>query len=239
MNQLIGPQRKRSPSVCPESCDELAGESPVRVVVKQPCSWWPTVGETRALKRHDKAALGGEQATGPQHEANPAASSFAPGFDRGHAGAEPGLGGRRPRKAPRSWNSADGPAGVWGVERLHSSSRNRRDPSRPGNTTWPSGCRPMVPGGGAAYKPTGEGVACRAEVGGGSSSDDGWDNTTWSERRASSQVCSVVEDRVAGLPFGLSTRLVCSENRHVELGSSVNAGGSAECRRSTAWGKAG
>ena len=76
--------------VCPESCDGLAGESPVGVVVKQPRSWWPAVGETRTLERHDKGALGVEQATGPQHEANPAASSYPfPALVGNHAGAEP------------------------------------------------------------------------------------------------------------------------------------------------------
>ena len=54
-------------SVCPESGDELAGESPASVVTKQRCSWWPAVGETRPSKRHNKVPLGGEQATGPQH----------------------------------------------------------------------------------------------------------------------------------------------------------------------------
>ena len=34
------------------------------------------------LKRHDKGALGVEQVTGPQHEANSAASLYPPGFGR-------------------------------------------------------------------------------------------------------------------------------------------------------------
>jgi hypothetical protein len=50
------------------SRDGLAGESPVRVMAKQPGSWWPAGGETRPSKRHDKAALGGEQATSPYDE---------------------------------------------------------------------------------------------------------------------------------------------------------------------------
>jgi hypothetical protein len=61
--------------VCPESCGGLAGESPVRVVAKQPCSWWPAEGETRLSKRHDKVALGGEQVIGP-YERNPVAASL-------------------------------------------------------------------------------------------------------------------------------------------------------------------
>lgn len=60
--------------MCPESGGELAGESPVSVVAKQRCSWWPAIGETRSPKRHDKVPLGSEQAAGPQHEANLAAS---------------------------------------------------------------------------------------------------------------------------------------------------------------------
>ena len=47
--------------MCPESGDELAGESLASVVTKQRCSWWPAVGETRPSKRHDKVPLGGEQ----------------------------------------------------------------------------------------------------------------------------------------------------------------------------------
>lgn len=54
--------------VCPGSCDELAGESPVAVMVKQPRSWWPAEGETRLSKRHDEVALGGEQVIGPYDE---------------------------------------------------------------------------------------------------------------------------------------------------------------------------
>ena len=44
--------------VCPESRDGLAGASPVRVVAKQPGSWWPAEGETRPSKRHDKTPSG-------------------------------------------------------------------------------------------------------------------------------------------------------------------------------------
>jgi reverse transcriptase-like protein len=53
----------------PRSCVELAGESPVMVMTKQPCSWWAMEGETRLSKPHDKVAcLGGEQAYGPYDE---------------------------------------------------------------------------------------------------------------------------------------------------------------------------
>ncbi len=47
----------------------LAGASPVRVVTKQPGSWWPAEGETRlSKKRHDKGALGVEQGCGQYDE---------------------------------------------------------------------------------------------------------------------------------------------------------------------------
>src|SRR5213592_3865962 len=46
----------------------LAGGSPVGVMAKQPRSWWPARGETRASKRHDKVALGDEQVVGPYDE---------------------------------------------------------------------------------------------------------------------------------------------------------------------------
>jgi hypothetical protein len=49
-------------------CDGLAGESPGRVMTKQPRSWWSAEGETRPSKRHDKVALGGEQVIGLHDE---------------------------------------------------------------------------------------------------------------------------------------------------------------------------
>jgi hypothetical protein len=91
--------------VCPESGGGLAGESPVSVVAKQRCSWWPAEGETRPSKRHDKVSFGGEQAAGPQHQANLAASLPPPAV-QGKAGAEPVLLGRRPGTVRRSWMAA-------------------------------------------------------------------------------------------------------------------------------------
>ena len=84
--------------VCPASWDGLTGVSPVRVVAKQPGSWWPAERETRLSKRHDKAALGGEQATSP-YDRNLAASH---GND---VEAEPLFTGRRPWTARRSWSA--------------------------------------------------------------------------------------------------------------------------------------
>ena len=43
---LSGLARKFVGGVCPESCGGLAGGSPVGVVAKRPCSWWPAEGET-------------------------------------------------------------------------------------------------------------------------------------------------------------------------------------------------
>ena len=70
LSSLVSKDRSYKPvvKVCPGSCGGLAGVSPVWVVAKQPGSWWPAAGETRLSKRHDKAALGGEQATSPHDE---------------------------------------------------------------------------------------------------------------------------------------------------------------------------
>ena len=56
--------RRQSPrrgcrSVCPESGDELAGESLASVVTKQRCSWWPAVGETRPSRSVTTKSLWG------------------------------------------------------------------------------------------------------------------------------------------------------------------------------------
>ena len=84
-----------------------------------------------------------------------------------------------------------------------------------------------------------ETAKCRAEVGGGSSSDDDRDNITRFERRASSQVCEATSDD-RGIARGLSTHWLLEQvnGLGVTLGSSANARGTAECGRSTAWGKA-
>ena len=76
-----------------------------------------------------------------------------------------------------------------------------------------------------------ETVKCRAEVGGGRSSDDDRDNITRSERRASSQVCDLTSDdrgiaRWAIDPpaFGGAVYAL-----RAALGSTANAVDIAEC----------
>ncbi len=157
--------------VCPESREGLAGESPVRVVSKQPGSWWPAGGETRLSKRHDKGPLGAEQATSPYDEEpcsvdmvtmrEPSLSSLGEGHGwRGDLGD----------------HSAYVPAGVRSAEWLHSPSRNRRDPSRHRQVQVVVR-QTTGPGSGGTYKQRPcEVVERRAEVGAGRSSDDRGNN---------------------------------------------------------------
>ena len=199
--------------MCPESCEGLAGGSPVGVVAKQPRSWWPAVGEIRSSKRHDKVASGGEQATGPQHQANSAASSPLPGLGWEQGGSRASTTRVKAMEGVLILESApmNPPAyGKWnGRIVVHGTGEIRLVP----DTRWPSGCRPMVPGAGVTYKPRGEVVGCRAEVGGGRSSADGGDNTTLLERRASSRVCTERNARLRGLPSWLVTPPVTSSWR--------------------------
>ena len=104
-----------------------------------------------------------------------------------------------------------------------------------------TGCQPAVPGSHDVdnQRPW-ETAKCRAEVGGGSSSDDSRDNITRFERRASSQVCEATRDD-RGIAQGLSTHSLLREQVNglgATLGSFANARGTAECGRSTAWGRA-
>jgi retron-type reverse transcriptase len=161
------PRYKPMVKVCPESCDGLAGVSPVRVVAKQPGSWWPAEGETRPSKRHDKGPLGVEQAASPYDEEpcslvmvtmrEPSLSSLGEGHGR---------------RGDLGDYSAYVPAGVRRAEWLHSPSRNRRDPSR--HRRKMAGVRhTLVPGSGETYKQQAcEVVESRAEVGAGRSSDE-------------------------------------------------------------------
>ncbi len=84
-----------------------------------------------------------------------------------------------------------------------------------------------------------ETAKCRAEVGGGGSSDDDRDNITRFERRASSQVCEATSDDPGIVPKDYPpTRSSGQVNGlGATLGSPANARGTAECGRSTAWGK--
>jgi hypothetical protein len=92
---------------------------------------------------------------------------------------------------------------------------------RLGTGTMVAGCRPAMPGNGEAYKQRScERVERRAEVGGGRSSRDGWDNTT---RRSEGPLarCAGRPKTTVGLPFGLFTHpslAVRSRNRKRSLG---------------------
>ena len=148
-------------------------------MAKQPRSWWPARGETRASKRHDKVALGDEQVVGPYDEESCARVVNKP--------AKAGTSGSR---APTA--RAKATDGAKSLEMQHPGTRRR---SGSGTTTQPiaeqersvsapafvaPGCRPGVPGSGEAYnrRPR-EVVERRAEVGGGhSGSDDRRDNRT-------------------------------------------------------------
>lgn len=148
-------------------------------MAKQPRSWWPAGGETRASKRHDKVALGDEQVVGPYDEES-----------CGRVVSKPAKAGTSGSRAPTA--RAKARDGAKSLEMQHPGTRRR---SGSGTTTQPiaeqersvsapasvaPGCRPGVPGSGEAYnrRPR-EVVERRAEVGGGhSGSDDRRDNRT-------------------------------------------------------------
>ena len=90
-----------------------------------------------------------------------------------------------------------------------------------------SGCQPPVPGSHDVdnQRPW-ETAKCRAEVGGGSSSDDDRDNITRFERRASSQVCEATSDD-RGIAQGLST--------HSHLGAGQRTGSDARVVHQRSW----
>ena len=209
------------------SCRGLTGESPVQVMAKQPGSWWPAEGETQLSKRHDKVPLGGKQTTSPYVEEPCSLVRFAlreqgqvwepspSKMGEGHGRREdlglaapmdpPGYGGRNGRTAH------DGTGEI-----------------RLGTGMTVAGCQPVTPGSGETYKQRScEVVERRAEVGGGHSSDDDWDNRTRSERRASSRVCSASWERLRACSSEPFTRPPCLggsvQYRNVLLGPFVNA----------------
>ena len=160
------------------SCVELAGESPVAVMTKQPCSWWAASGEILPLKPHDKVALGGEQARGPYDEESCASAVRVPA-----------RAGRSGSRAPTRWAKAT--EGAKTLEMQHRGTRRRigigtcaqlsteRERSVSAPASRPQAATLGAPGSGETYnRQHREGVECRAEVGGGRSSDDRQDNTT-------------------------------------------------------------
>jgi hypothetical protein len=154
-----------------------SGETPRSPVVEPPC-----VVESRVRS-------GAEQLTSPQYEVKPAASL------RRSVSART----RRSRALPH-WAKAmdgtrelgagaEGPPGAGGVEWSEGCPWNWRDPSRRRHLKA-TGRQLVVPGSiDTDNQRTWETAKCRAEVGGGRSSDDDRDNITRPERRASSQVC--------------------------------------------------
>lgn len=153
--------------MCPASCGGLAGESPVRVVAKQPGSWWPAEGETRPSKRHDKGPLGVEQAAS-LHDEEPCSLDMVTMREPSLSSLGEGHG----RRGDLGVRSAYVPAGVRRVEWLHSPPWNRRGPSRHRHEMVGVRHTP-APGSGETYKQRSCEVAeRRAEVGAGRSSDD-------------------------------------------------------------------
>ena len=220
------------------SCDALAGESPVRVMAKQPGSWWPVGGEILSLKRHDKAALGGEQATSPYDE-EPCSLVTATMWEPSlfHCGEGHG------RREELGMRSAYVSTGVWRAEWLHSASRNRGDPSRHRRSPMRVVAlrHSVIAGSGEAYKQLDCEVAeRRAEVGPGHSSDERRNNRT---RRS--------EGPVAGWATRSEGLRACCDAIHPSTAWWPGPGrndvawgvrqrtGTAECGRSTARGKAG
>ena len=82
-----------------------------------------------------------------------------------------------------------------------------------------AGRRPAVSGNGETYKQSPcEVVERRAEVGGGRSSEEGWDNRTRLSEGPPARYAHRLVRGSAGLPLGLSTRHAFPEIRHGRLG---------------------
>jgi len=93
-------------------------------------------------------------------------------------------------------------------------------------------CQLVVPGSGDVDNQwPWETAECRAEVGGGSSSDDSRDNITRFERRASSQVCATTSDdcEIAVSAINSPARVGQVYVLEGTLGLFTNVGGSPEC----------
>jgi hypothetical protein len=111
------------------------------------------------------------------------------------------------------------------------SSELERSVSAPASTKA-AGRHPAVPGShDVDNQGAWETAKFRAEVGGGRSSDDGRDNITRPEQRASSQVCEATSDdrgiaRRAMNPSAIGGQVY---ELQATLGSSANARGRAEC----------
>ena len=129
------------------SCTDPAGARPVPVGTGAPGSRPQARGESLASQAGRQEPLRREQARGPQHEVNPAASSDEQSGSRAaHVTA------KATSEAPRSGDGAAGPAGVRGAAREQGLVRKRRDPS-----AWPWSRQ------GGPYKPKAKSGAAQRE----------------------------------------------------------------------------
>jgi len=155
--------------VRPESCAELAGESPVPVSAKTPDSWPQLRGGILGARARRQAAsstgqtvwLGGAKLRSVT-SSEPCSVVTLLKAERQEE-AEQVMASEGSRQRVKTWTRSVGLPGVWGTECGDSSVRNRRDPP------WPR----RKPGEGAGYKPSGEKTACQEGVRGGRSTDEG------------------------------------------------------------------
>jgi len=130
--------------VRPGSCIEPAGGGPAQVSTGTPGSRPQTQTERSVVRAGRQEPLWREQARGPQHEVNPAASSDAQRESRAaHVTA------KATSAAHPSGNGAVGLPGVEGTARAQGSMRNRRDPSAPPWSGQDRTYKPMAKSSGA------------------------------------------------------------------------------------------
>ena len=192
-----------------------SGETPRSPVVKPPC-----VVERPGAKRG-----GSTDQSVTSREACSVLTPVCPCGGRG--GVEPFPKGRRPRTTPGNLERVSRNLPAQGAR------HGQKVVPGPGEIRLDAGKRkaaggqPSVPGSHDVdnQRPW-ETAKCRAEVGGGSSSDDDRDNITRFERRTSSQVCEATSDD-PGIAQGLST--------HSLLGAGQRTGSDASVARQRSW----
>ena len=127
------------------SCTDPAGASPVPESAGAPGSRAQARRETSASRAWRQEPLRREQARGPQHEVNPAASSDLPrGSRAGHLTAK-----AMPAAQRSGRESAVDPSGVRGAAREQGSGRKRRDPSARPSSRQGGPYKPKVKSGAA------------------------------------------------------------------------------------------
>ena len=128
-------------------CASPAGESPVRVIAREPGSRPQAGGEISLARAGRRKPHRREQGRGPQHQVNPAASTEKQGGSRAaHVTA------KATTIAGRSGLTAKEPSGVRGAARVQGEERNTGGPS----------ARPRS-GQGAPYKPKAKSAAAQRE----------------------------------------------------------------------------